>query len=94
MLIRIVPQAEIQGARGEWAANEDPDDTCFGVARVAKELDPFARWLVFREELQHALIDFQRWILYDKGNDDNLSDRVIEEPTDTGVRESNPSTRV
>jgi len=68
ILVRVVPQAEIGGDEGQWDYNPRATEGCFGVIRVSKEPSSFVRWLCFREELQHALIDFQRWILHDHAN--------------------------
>jgi len=69
-------KAALGGARGEWVYQDDPDDPCFGVARIDKTLDEFEMWVVFREELQHALIDFQRWILLDCPDEEEDETRV------------------
>ena len=76
--VELVEPAALGGERGEWIYQDDPDDPCFGVARVDKTLDEFEKWVVFREELQHALIDFQRWILLDCPEEEEG------EPTETG----------
>ena len=68
VLVRVVPQAEIGGDEGQWDYNPRATEGCFGVIRVGKEPSAFVRWLCFREELQHALIDFQRWILHDRAH--------------------------
>jgi len=69
--IQIVPRAEIGGDRGEWQVAEAEDEPCLGLIRLAKELDTDEKWMTFREEMQHALIDAQRWLLYDLGEEED-----------------------
>ncbi len=63
--VQVVPRDEIGGDRGEWQSTEVVEQKVFGVIRIAKDLSEDDMWMVFREELSHALIDAQRWHLRD-----------------------------
>jgi len=63
--VMMVAPSEIGGCRGEWGTNEDEGDPCMGVIRISNEMTLASQWMVFREELQHALIDTQRFMLVD-----------------------------
>ena len=63
--IQMVPEEDVQGHRGEWSQHEDPDNPVFGVVRISNNLTDEAKWMVFREEMSHVLIDAQRFFCVD-----------------------------
>jgi hypothetical protein len=92
MRVQLVPKSEIEGSDGEWVYHPHSTDGCFGIARIAKEQGSFDRWTTFREELQHALVDFQRWnyeqVVERLGKEINKLKNISEEEEEDGTGNS------
>ena len=56
--IVLINPDEIQGQRGEWAANVDEEDPCIGVIRISNKEPLDSQWILYIHELNHAINDY------------------------------------
>ena len=80
-------------SEGGWIGTYEEQKA--GTIYLDKSASPATQWNTLLHEMIHAMIDIENFYTASEENDsDDLSDRVTEEPTDTGLRESTPTTRV